>query len=736
MTIKTLSEACRSVQTFTPGERPFLKKDFYLTTNPKEQASLDDLLYGLIVCFNKSLELGKLQFTDTLVATLKEKISFTPEDSEKTKKVVNLLKESYLSKEIPDKLTSLMTTRESIEFFFHANAHRIWNNYYKRELAQRFPNFEKVAKTRPCVNCHFLDAPFLKRLAKTQLGIAALARFRKLETEGGHCKISVVYLDLKWLAEQLAELPEGPETQDLFNFYLLLNYMFADELVKCCKIKEIPLSPTEIWSNQFLEIQCPEFMDTIAKMKRAENETLADPMGVVRDLAQELVATQKTLDIPYRALYFELFDTFDKSLMMNKNRDIPCLDGRILHSAKKFEKLAITVAKEPVRRRDIPLYHKSSGARLVIEAYIPPSSSSPSSSASSSSSLPSSSPTPVVQSAHAKKKKKQAAKKKAASSSSSIPPAAAASASKTVESATSPLPTTTVSPTSVSLSSSSTPSLSSASPDSESRSSCSSSTLVSASLSSTSSSPSIASSTVDLSSSSSTPPRFEAAPPRVSSNFSSSSRSAPPTVSRIPSRTAPSPFSMGPSPIKKYHPRAWAEWQPAEDGRIEALDRKGYAEAGPLKRQAGFMRHAFTQFVDRFVGGPYSMYIPASASCPSDTYLIYGEIQWTDSAGKSHITRGQFSYGIDNKGICFHRYLTRKTTDEMAEEFLLERSPADYPSLAKSHCLYQTKAKDLSDRVMTTTEGDISYRVGPLDTITFRDEENNCTITLFKLERE
>ncbi len=130
------------------------------------------------------------------------------------------------------------------------------------------------------------------------------------------------------------------------------------------------------------------------------------------------------------------------------------------------------------------------------------------------------------------------------------------------------------------------------------------------------------------------------------------------------------------------------------------------------------------------------MYIPASASCPSDTYLIYGEIEWTDSAGKTHVTRGQFSYGIDKEGTCFHRYLTRKTSDEVTEEFLQQRSQVDYPSLTKSHGLYLAKAKDLSEIRITAPERDISYQVGPLDTISFRDEENNCTITLFKLERD
>ncbi len=703
-----LRRAQEAVERYVPGEG-FLNNNFTLTAIPSDQASPKALLNKLIVYFDNSQDPEKWKRLDLIIKNLQTKIVLATPDLQQYEKIQKHLKTKHLL-DLSKKLYVLHKSRKEIQNLYLYTAQKVWLNFYLPQLKKAFPGIEAV---NDCLTCHFLSATFLKKLTRSQLGIAALGRIRSSGEKT--CQIAVRGKDLAWLRQQLAEIPEHEHDEKLLQLQMLMEYIFSPKLFSFLHGK-IGAGPLSLYPG-FFETCCPDFACTITKMKKIENQRFEDPLVELYNLGKELAETQKSFDEPYRNFYREYCEITgcisDKSLPFDSAHDanISYSHEKGIYgvpSPQKFESDSIRVVELPVKTRRIPVHLRDNEITLnnvVIGYNLPEPRTSLSTSSSSSSALAYEDyPTSESLSSEAS----------VSSSSSSDLPSCSSSA----------LASASI-PSSVSLSSTiSAATLSSPVSSAGELPSCSSSALASASTPSS----------VSLSSSSSSPAVVAAAPFRVSSNFSRPLLEMRRTLGTPLHSERPSPFCIGTSPIKKYAKRVWKDWQPLKEGRIKALARKGYAEAGPLKKEAGVVRHTFTKFVDRFVGGPYSLYVPPSEEQPTHTYLIYGEIQWTDRLGKPHVTRGQFSYGINDAGVCFHRYLTQRTTDQIAEEFLNKRSAVDYPSLTKSLSLYQTTAKDLREIEITTTEEEMPYRLGPLDTISFRDEENEWTITLFKLE--
>ncbi len=206
-------------------------------------------------------------------------------------------------------------------------------------------------------------------------------------------------------------------------------------------------------------------------------------------------------------------------------------------------------------------------------------------------------------------------------------------------------------------------------------------------------------------------------PPPSRAGSSSSSSSSGRASSLFPPR----------SPIRGYDSRVLRWEEPA------AVIQTDYASSGPLRQEAMVLRHAFTTDVDRFVGGSYSRLLAPNAARRFPAYNLLGEIEWVDSRGVKQKTRGCFEYGMEAEGICYHRFLRIKEKEadqEFVKQFIKGRSETDYPAIAKSYELYAARAKDIQ---MVTPDGEFRYILGPLGTIQFRDEPNDCTITLFNL---
>ena len=218
---------------------------------------------------------------------------------------------------------------------------------------------------------------------------------------------------------------------------------------------------------------------------------------------------------------------------------------------------------------------------------------------------------------------------------------------------------------------------------------------------------------------------------------------APSAVAAAPSKRSPpsgragsaaagstaSPFA-GVNPIRKYANRV-LEW---EEDAGTALARPGYADLPARRHGEMIWRHAFSRDVDRFVGGPYSRrgtWYNETTKNHDILYTVFAEIKRRDSAGKlQRIATGKFEFCSDAKDVFYHRYFNSSSSDEEIVAFIRGKQELEFPPLQTSHRLFVENAREV-ERV--APDGKFTYSVGPLETISFNDDPNNCEITLFKL---
>ena len=242
------------------------------------------------------------------------------------------------------------------------------------------------------------------------------------------------------------------------------------------------------------------------------------------------------------------------------------------------------------------------------------------------------------------------------------------------------------------------------------------------------------------------PPPSPAAPagsPVPSSSWAAVAAGSPSAVAAAPSKRSPpssragsaaagstaSPFA-GVNPIRKYANRV-LEW---EEDAGTALARPGYADLPARRHGEMIWRHAFSWDVDRFVGGPYSRrgtWYNETTNNHDTHYTIFAEIKKKDGAGKlQRVATGKFEFCGDENHVFYHRYFNPSRSDEENVAFIRGKKELDFPSLKTSHRLFVENAREV-ERV--APDGKFTYSVGPLETISFNDEPNNCEITLFKL---
>ncbi len=251
----------------------------------------------------------------------------------------------------------------------------------------------------------------------------------------------------------------------------------------------------------------------------------------------------------------------------------------------------------------------------------------------------------------------------------------------------------------------------------------------SSSPSSSSSAPSTLSSSSSCSS-----PSFSSSPsptlPSSSSRTSSTTDVAAPAV--IPSACTPSKARPTPLPTTLFaNQRVFSEENYAQrvsdwfEHPERSLSQPKYASFTPHQKQESTWYHAFSPFVDKFVGTLYS-YKDEWRTKKGERHTFYGVVGEVTSKGKTY--RGVFQYCFDNHGVLYHRCFGHKSNIQLLDFFINRQLPEiEYPSLAESVGLGKVKSK-----AQISTDG-IPYEVGPLHAISFEDPRHELSIRLFKM---
>ncbi len=155
-----------------------------------------------------------------------------------------------------------------------------------------------------------------------------------------------------------------------------------------------------------------------------------------------------------------------------------------------------------------------------------------------------------------------------------------------------------------------------------------------------------------------------------------------------------------------------------------SLSEARYAAFTPHQKQESTWRHAFSPFVDKFVGTSYSYKDDWVTESERKTfYGVVGEVVWK---GKTY--RGVFQYCFDNHGVLYHRCFGSISNIELLDIFVNRKRPEiEYPSLAESASLAKAKP-----RAAISADG-LPYEVDPLNIVSFEDPRHELSISLFKL---
>ncbi len=214
--------------------------------------------------------------------------------------------------------------------------------------------------------------------------------------------------------------------------------------------------------------------------------------------------------------------------------------------------------------------------------------------------------------------------------------------------------------------------------------------------------------------SSSSSPTDVAAPP-IMPHAATSSRTPP-----IPTSTTLFANQLGFS--SEIYDQRVIDWFENPDS---ALSQDTYAALTPHQKEKSTWCHAFSPFVDKFVGTSYSykdQWVTKKGQLHT-FYAVVGEVTWK---GKTY--RGVFQYCFDNHGVLYHRCFGPKSNIELLDIFINRQRPEiEYPSLAESASLGKAKSKP-----RISSEG-VPYEVDPLKVVSFEDPANGLSIRLFKL---
>ncbi len=256
----------------------------------------------------------------------------------------------------------------------------------------------------------------------------------------------------------------------------------------------------------------------------------------------------------------------------------------------------------------------------------------------------------------------------------------------------------------------------------------------SSSASSSSSSPSLPAATppsLSSSSSSSPPTPLPSCAPSLSTS-STTSRSdvaapafMPSTASAPRKRFIPPPSTLFANQLHfssdDYAQRV-IDWFESPEG---SLSQVGYEDLTPHKKQKATWCHAFSPFVDKFVGTSYS-YKNEWRTDKGERHTFYGIVGDVVWKGKTY--KGVFQYCFDNNGVLYHRYFGRTSNVQLLDIFINRERPAiEYPSLAESASLAKAKP-----RAAISADG-LPYEVDPLNIVSFEDPRHELSISVFKL---